>query len=726
MKKTIIKKLGLWLTIAGIISAIVFVVMTMHSQRVSSYTTAELGSIYMSEMMFQVQDHFETIVEIKNKEAEHIAMYTNPDLDINYKHTLCSAAQSMDFDYLALYDQNGNYNTLLGEAAWYRNLDGFISRVKNGDITATTGYLTTTGDKYLVFAVPAEFEMQSGGTSTVMLAGFSVKKLYDYIDLDELNPLGRNATVEIILSNGSYVLQNSHDEETNFYNHIKNIGSFTGMGIEEGVTLIEKAMASGDSFSCMVSLSDTVQHIYIAPASEPSDWYFMLSMPQGVTDSAISHQNTIVSRAFFFGGLIIISVLIGVFILYLRTSLHQINATEAALEDAKKARAEAETANQAKSTFLSNMSHDIRTPMNAIVGFTEIMEENILSGNDEKALEYLQKMKRSSDYLRHLINDVLDMSKIESGRLALTIEPVQLSKTIDTIITIANTQTVSNNQMFDVNVHDIICDDILCDQTHLKQILINLLSNAIKFTPRGGTITLEVWQEECPDSADHIRNCFIVKDTGIGMSPEFIKTMFDSFSREESKVRKIEGTGLGLTITKTLLDMMNGSITTESKEGHGSKFTIILDFLKVETPTNNTATTLSLSDMTGVKVLLAEDNDFNYDIAEVLLGENGFEIERAENGQIAVEKYCSNPSEWDIILMDLRMPILNGYQATEKIREFEKSQPNNLHIPIIALSADVFSEDIEHCRQVGMEGHIAKPIDMNELLQVLQTNIKHT
>ncbi len=724
IKKLLLQKLVLWLTIAGIFSICIFTILMQYSQQTSSVATAKLGSLYMSEMMFQLQDHFKTIVDIKSKEVAHIAEHTTPYQHTDFYEHLQIAAKSMDYDYLAIYDENGNYEMLLGEAAWYRNLNGFISKILAGENTATTGYLTSSDGKYLVFGFPAQFEMSSGSSSVVLLAGFSVEKLYNYINLDELKPLGSNVDIGIILTNGSYILKPKDVEENSFFDYINHLGSFISTEGYSDVSSIEAAMSRSHTFSSMVSFSNKQQHIYGAPANAPEDWYFIISLPLGITDEILAAQNATTTLAFAIASIFTLALFFCIFFFYLRLSTQQLRETEAARAEAEAARAEAETASMAKSTFLSNMSHDIRTPMNAIIGFTSMIEDGIANGNLAQAQEALYKIKRSSDYLRNLICDVLDMSKIESGTLALMAEPMSLQKTLDMISTLAHAQTASNGQTFVMNVHNILQNGLLCDQTRLNQILVNLISNAVKFTPEGGTISFELWQECSPKGDEHVVTCFIIQDTGIGMSPEFLHTMFDSFSREESRVRKIEGTGLGLTIVKSLLDMMGGTISVQSTVGQGSCFSISLDLPKADYEEYVAAPVSSLPSDKTLHILLAEDNEFNYDIAQALLHSHGFITEHAPDGQTAVDMYCNAPEKWDLILMDLRMPVLNGYQATQEIRRFEESLTPKRHIPIFALSADVFAEDIENCFAAGMEGHLAKPININDLLHTLQRYIK--
>ncbi len=683
-----------------------------YNNRVSAKTASMLGSMYMSEMMFQMQDHFASIIELKELEAVHIAEHAAEHPE-DFRQVLIRNAEMFAYEYVALYDDEGSYETIHGETAWYRNLTEFIHNIKAGEIVATTGYLTGSGGKYLVLGVPAVYEMANGKESSVLLIGFNVEKLYDYIHIEEMQQMGSQAQVDIILTNGAFVLNHGKGDNTSFFDRVAQYGSFVGVDLETGVEQIETAMASKKSFNQTVTLNGVTQHIYGAPAGEPGDWYFVISMAQGQIDALLNAQNIVKIRAFVIVGLLLFLLFLTLFMVYYRLSSKQ-------MKEIEEARMEAEVANRAKSTFLSNMSHDIRTPMNAIVGFASIVEDNIATGKEELALEALAKMKHSSDYLRSLLGDVLDMSKIESGTLSLVPEPMSLTDAVEVVNTIITVRAGLKNQNYTLDIHNIMHDSIQCDMTRLNQVLINILGNAVKFTPENGNITFEVWQQEPEKKENNIRTFFVVEDDGIGMSREFAATMFESFSREENKVRKIEGTGLGLAISKSLVEMMDGTIEVDSREGEGTRFTVILDFPKAKEVERDSIAKLDAVVTTKQRILLAEDNDFNYDIAEAILQNHGFIPSRAENGQAAVDMYCSNPKAWDLILMDLRMPILNGYEATEKIRAFEEAQSTYIHVPILALSADVFAEDIRHCIEVGMEGHISKPIDIQELLRSIK------
>ncbi len=707
--KKIRGRLTLLLVAITLVTAAIFAFLMHFNKDITEQTASEFSSIYMSEMMYQTQDHFESIIRLKNKEAISVAHQAIKSELADKREVLIENAQIFGFEYLALYDNKENYETIMGESAWYRNLSAFLEDVKADKVVSTTGYLVKNGEKYLVFGVPVEFEMSDGSVSSVLLLGFNTEKLKDYIHVENLEQFGHDTRLDIILTNGSYVLKEGAIEYNSYFEHILQYGSFVGLETEEGIVQIERAMAEGEDFSYTVTMNGTTKHIYGAGTSNPGNWYFILSMPQSATDILLDKQNTIKLLGFGFAGVAIFLLFLGVFLIYFRMSYRQIKETE-------DARNEAEIANNAKSSFLSNMSHDIRTPMNAIAGFATIAEDSIRQGKDEEALNAISKMKRSTDYLRSLIGDVLDMSKIESGKLSLMPETISLNQAVEMVDTIAKVRTEMKSQKYHFKIYDVLHDSIICDQTRLTQILVNLIGNAVKFTENGGEIQFEVWQEKSQKGQNFVRTCFLVCDNGIGMSQEFLGYIFDSFSREENRVRKIEGTGLGLAISKKLIDMMGGDISVESEEGKGSRFLLRIDLPKAWEIKSSKEDLALTANMENIRTIMAEDNDFNYEIAEALLESHGFIVTRAENGKEAVRLYCSSPSNFDLILMDLRMPVMDGYQATEQIRRFETRQHSSYHIPIFALSADVFAEDIKKCTEVGMEGHISKPIDMNELL----------
>lgn len=362
-------------------------------------------------------------------------------------------------------------------------------------------------------------------------------------------------------------------------------------------------------------------------------------------------------------------------------------------------------ANRSKQEFLFNMSHDIRTPMNAIIGFTSLAQSHL---DDKEMLDsYLKKISTSSEYLLSLINDVLDMSRIESGKLKIEESHVNLPSILDDIRDIVSSNVQKKQLSLNTDIVDLRDSNVLTDPLKLKQVLLNVVANAIKFTPSGGYVNLSLVQKDGYGNYD-----FIVEDNGIGISKEFQEHIFEQFSREAtSTVSRVQGTGLGLSISKAIVDMMGGSISVESESGKGSKFTISLCFkVTDETTDNKTISTNSIID-TNKKILLVEDNELNYEIAKTVLEEAGFIVDGASNGKETVDKASDNT--YDVILMDIQMPIMDGYEATKELRRLGNKTP------IIAMTANAFSEDRKKAKDVGMDGYIAKPIDVNKLVSTI-------
>ena len=388
---------------------------------------------------------------------------------------------------------------------------------------------------------------------------------------------------------------------------------------------------------------------------------------------------------------------------------------EEALDQANKASA-------AKSAFLSNMSHDIRTPMNAIVGFTALATSRI--DHPDKVMEYLNKIQSSSTHLLSLINDILDMSRIESGKVSLDEQPCSLPALVDELHSIIQADLATRHLNFKSDTASLAHPVVLCDKLRINQILLNLLGNSLKFTEPGGTITLRIGQL---DGAPHGygRYRITVSDTGIGMSPDFLEHIFDPFERERtSTISGVEGTGLGMAITKNLVDMMNGSISVESEKGVGTTFTIDLALRLDESDADATSTDEALEQvqpnhrMRGSHILLVDDNALNREIAITLLEDEGFTVEYAVNGQEGVDKLVNaGPGHFQLVLMDVQMPVMNGYEAAKCIRRLE--DPELASIPVIAMTADAFDEDRQKALRAGMDGHLAKPIDIDRLFDNL-------
>ena len=382
---------------------------------------------------------------------------------------------------------------------------------------------------------------------------------------------------------------------------------------------------------------------------------------------------------------------------------------------------QAESASSAKTTFLSNVSHDIRTPMNAIVGITRLMEHE--NGLTDRLRGYIHKVQSSSRHLLGLINDILDMSRIESGKTTLNVEKMNLPQQISQLDSIIRQQAGQRRQTFTVNTH-LQHENVLADPNRLNRVLMNILSNAVKYTPKGGHIRLEV--EELPRNEHFARYRFVVQDDGIGMSEEFQKTLFDPFTREEkSGTNKVQGTGLGMAITKSIVDLMGGTIHVESTTGKGTRFEVVLEFpIDAEADTVQEAQVLpeeeeTASPLSGMKFLCAEDNAINAEILELLLESKGAHCKIYPNGQEIVDAFASvKPGEYDMILMDVQMPVMDGLEATRRIRNGEN--PLGRIIPILAMTANAFLEDMQKSKEAGMDEHLSKPVDIDALEQTVK------
>lgn len=379
----------------------------------------------------------------------------------------------------------------------------------------------------------------------------------------------------------------------------------------------------------------------------------------------------------------------------------------------------AEKASIAKTIFLNNVSHDIRTPMNAIIGFTNLAIDHL--GNEKRVADYLGKIKSSSNLLLNLINDVLDMSRIESGKVQLQECQVYLPNLLKEIKNILQADMLQKRLRFIYDFSSLKNRYVICDPLRLSQVLLNILGNAIKFTPEDGTVSLGIAESESMISG-YAKYCFTVSDTGLGMSKEFIEHIFESFERERtSTVSKIQGTGLGMSICKAIVEMMGGTIGVKSTPGVGSEFTISVD-LKVSTNDLLVANQEDNVDITnglsGLNILLVEDNELNREIAVTLLEEKGARVDSLDDGSLVKAKLESlPPATYDVVLMDIQMPLMDGYTATREIRSMQDKTKAN--IPIIAMTANAFEEDRKKTESSGMNGHIAKPIDMDIVVKTI-------
>ena len=376
----------------------------------------------------------------------------------------------------------------------------------------------------------------------------------------------------------------------------------------------------------------------------------------------------------------------------------------------------AEDSNRAKTTFLNSMSHDIRTPLNAIIGFTTLAESQ--ADNPEMVKTYLSKIKMAGNHLLSLVNDVLDMSHIESGMVELEAVPLNLTELVNDLCTIVQTSIAAKQIELQTHINHIVHENVEADKLRLNQVLLNILGNAIKFTEAGGSISFDV--TELPGKrAGYAQYEFRITDTGIGMSEEFKTHIFEAFSREQtSTISGIQGTGLGMSIAKNLIELMGGNIQVKSELGKGTEFTVSVELRYCDQIKEKTEKITDKQQFKGKKILLVEDNELNREIAVELLTQEGFIMDTAVDGLEAVEQLRNAvPGQYDLVLMDIQMPVMDGYEAARQIRQLDNLWAANL--PIVAMTANAFEEDRKKALEAGMNEHVAKPVDVEKLLEIL-------
>ncbi|MFQ7864946.1 MAG: ATP-binding protein [Blautia wexlerae] len=450
-----------------------------------------------------------------------------------------------------------------------------------------------------------------------------------------------------------------------------------------------------ENTTLMNILNKTIQTL---PASRLSSQFYVYENAPGKVTLAEYIKDNLRVVSIWFVSVVLIIVWIIVYLLI----------------QARKAKIQAEKANAAKSDFLFNMSHDIRTPMNALLGYSELIKREL---TDPKLLDYQEKMEQSGNLLLSIINNVLDMARIESGKVELDEDYVKIRDIYQGIYKIF--QAEAEKKCIHLKMeYDVKHEHVICDETKNKEIFLNLISNAVKYTASGGRVTIRITELDC-DRKDYVRIRTQVIDTGIGMSEEFLPSLFEAFARERNTTDgKIAGTGLGMPLIKKYIDMMYGTIEVESKQGEGSKFTVTLEY-RIADKSYYERATEKFSDMdetriSGKHILLAEDNDLNAEIAEFILEDMGLIVDRVEDGVQCVSRIEQKPAgTYDLILMDIQMPNMDGYRATEMIRGL--SDKDKATIPIIAMTANAFEEDRKKALAKGMNGHIAKPVDAEKV-----------
>ena len=471
---------------------------------------------------------------------------------------------------------------------------------------------------------------------------------------------------------------------------------------------------SSDRIILAESQGDMPDNILTVECAVPNNtWYFDIIPSEGWSPRSYWIMCIVISY--------VVSLLIATVFYLISSKKHRERQYEAELE---KSAEQAKNANEAKTRFLFNMSHDIRTPMNAIVGFSGLLEKNLQ--NERKAKEYLEKIQSSGNLLLRIINQVLEMARIESGTAVLQLKAEDMDALFHRVNTVFEEDVRKKNLQYHA-VLDVRHHYVVCDQTKLQEIMLNIISNAIKYTPEGHSIYVEV-HEAVSENPSKIRYIFSCEDTGIGMSEEYLPHIYEEFSREHSTAEnKVSGTGLGLPIIKSMIELMGGSIQVESRQGIGTKFTIDLSFdiaLKEEVyGSEDTIESSAIHTIKGKRILLVEDNELNAEIAKEILTSAGMMVDWVEDGSACLNRLRQvEVGYYQVILMDIQMPKMNGYEATKRIRELPVS--GMAHIPIIAMTANAFSDDQKRALDVGMNGFITKPIDVDRMLRTIQQTLQ--
>ena len=636
---------------------------------------------------------------------------------------------------LVAVDSQGRYYTEDGYIGLFRDLDYFEDKPEQISFVFDS---MTDNQSEMVFLqrLPEPIELQNGEEKTT-ISYFGISQ-----DMEQLNPYfscdayNGNNSVYVLDDNG-FKLFNSNQVELikghNVFSVLQNMKYLHNSSFDKTKAELEK---KGCSYSN--AILDGTEYFYALKRLENAEWTLIFLVPaEYVATNTLKLVNFVMVFIVIFTVIVAVCVMLGISFVMRRNQQEAIRAereNNAKLETvntelrqakqvAEQAFEVASYASKSKSDFLANMSHDIRTPMNAITGITSLLEHD--AGNEEKVREYAKKIDVSAQHLLGIINDVLDMSKIEAGKTVFKYSDFSILEFMQEIQMMFRPQAEGKQQMMVMNHDNIEHEWVNGDKVHMMQIFSNLLSNAVKYTQEGGKIQFLVEEYETKSRA-YARYRFLVSDNGMGMSADFQDTIFDAFTRAESSLtNKIQGTGLGMAITRNLVEAMGGTIDVESELGLGSCFEVLIDLKIAEDRTVALAAQEETDEqdgniLQGMRFLCAEDNEINAEILTELLKIEGAECTICENGEEILNAFeQSVPGDYDMILMDVQMPVMNGYEATKAIRR--SSHELAKKIPIIAMTANAFSEDIQHSLAAGMNAHVSKPLEMKVLEKTIRS-----
>ena len=689
--------------------------LTNSSQEATEQSVHNVSEFYLQEFSAQTGQQLNSNLNSQTRNLE-AAMRTirNEDLkDINaLQQYIDRTSQIYKFDLYAFVDEGGMVYTKDSVFPGISKL-GFLSKEEfDGPDISINQTLGT--QNMIVIAVPVKWITFEGKT---IMGGFIGIEAESVAARFALQNETEQAYSNVILKDGSYIIKSKHmhlKENSNLFSALDAQAEFQK---EYSVQKLQEDILQGKTGITSYMMENILHYTYYAPL-EGTDWYVVTTIHYDTISKNVDTIRTTITRNSRIQLALVLVVLLIIFSVYLwQQRKNEILHLE---------KIQAQESNKAKSRFLSNMSHDIRTPMNAIIGFTNLAMQHENDPTPEQVHDYLFKINAASTHLLSLINDVLDMSRIESGKMQLDVSPCSISELLYGAEAIVQGQVNAKRQTLAIEAVGIEHEHIYCDKLRLNQILLNLLGNAIKFTPEGGEISLKVYQNKC-SKKDYGAYEFHVKDNGIGMSADFAKKVFEPFERERtSTISGIQGTGLGMAITKNLIDMMGGSIRVETELGKGTEYIIEVELELWVKPIINLKKNQTQApekpkgeDFKGKHLLLVEDNELNQEIATEILRQYGFIVDTADDGKEAVDIIqASSPGDYDVILMDIQMPVMDGYEATKEIRSLHNIKLAD--IPIIAMTANAFEEDKKLALENGMNGHIAKPINVAVLIETLE------
>ena len=690
--------------------------------------TIEERSNQLEEMVTQIQANLDSglqthwnLVAGLNNAAQGNHFKNSQDVSDNIVHMENDFRTDLYGCRVMLLDEQGTAYLSDGPAGIWYDVSHLLDENKRHTFVSETD---TIDGSFLVFSQELDSPITMGEnhvrfTHIVLLKDIQTVKQYY-----TTTTYGGKAATYIIKKNGTLAYFDADSDDVigarNIYKALEEAEYIQGRNFD-----MVKEQLDRDGIVAANILLNQTEYYYCLTALNNYDMTLMLLLPADcVAVSTMDMMNSAIRTGMIFISAMVLLILLAFFsLIKVQRSSQMVKLEQETNKELNRLRAAAETANAAKSTFLNNMSHDIRTPMNAIIGFTNIA----LKQNPKPEVKAcLDKISDSSEHLLALINDVLDISRIESGKVQYTPAPVDIAEVSESVLTIMYGYLSNRDITFQTELEEPNTRYVLTDAVRVREVLVNILGNAVKFTNDGGTVTYAVSYHPGEDDR-HVNVRYRISDTGIGMSEDFVDHIFDEFSQEDLGARtQYKGTGLGMAITKRYVDLMGGTISVESKKGVGSTFTVELPMEIADSCEGKiTDYAVGKADLHGLKVLLAEDNDLNAEIAIVQLEELGMQITRAVDGKEAVRCFAENPQgTFDIILMDIMMPQMNGYEATKAIRSLD-DRPDGRTIPIIAMTANAFAEDVQASLDAGMNGHLSKPIVIDEVVKAIARNLDH-